>query len=282
MPYIPREDRIEASQADSLTIMGSRNRQIILDAIARAEKRLAEFACERACLLRHLSGLHEQLDSESCVADRPVSAKPPSVPSPGVPTTTDAKIALFMDLFRGRQKVYPKLWINANKGSKGYSPAYSNEWRRGLCDKPRVKCGACPNQGFIPITERVMLEHLQGRHVIGVYPMLADESCWFLAADFDKAGWKEDVAAVAETCRIRGVPFWIERSRSGNGAHIWIFILSAGARSNGPKDGVLPAHGNHGEAPRASDDILRSSVPQSGHHAAGRIRRPHREHGQAI
>ena len=111
-----------------------------------------------------------------------------------------------MDLFRGRQDVYPKLWINANKGSKGYSPACSNEWIRGLCDKPRVKCGECPNQAFIPVTKKVVLDHMQGRHVIGVYPMLADESCWFLAADFDKAGWKEDVAAVAERVVGDGAP----------------------------------------------------------------------------
>jgi len=224
MPYIPREDRIEASPADSLTIMISPNRQNLLDDIARAEQQLAELADERDRLLRHVSQLRQQLDAESAVADRPDPANPSSVPCPGVPTTAQDKIALFMDLFRGRQDVYPKLWINANKGSKGYSPACSNEWIRGLCDKPRVKCGECPKQAFIPVTKKVVLDHLQGRHVIGVYPMLVDESCWFLAADFDKAGWKEDVAAVAETYRIHGVPFAVERSRSGNGAHIWIFF----------------------------------------------------------
>lgn len=71
MPYIPREDRIVASQADSLTIMVSRNRQILLDDIARAEQRLAELADERDRLLRHVSELQKQLDLESAVADRP-------------------------------------------------------------------------------------------------------------------------------------------------------------------------------------------------------------------
>jgi hypothetical protein len=182
--------------------MVNRNRQMLLDDIARAEQRLAELTEERDRLLRHVSELREQLDLEAAVARRPNPAKTPLVPCPGVPTTTEDKVALFMDLFRGRQDVYPKLWINADKGRKGYSPACSNEWIRGLCDKRTVKCGECSNQAFIPVTQKVVLDHLQGRHVIGVYAMLADESCWFLAVDFDKAGWKEDVAAVAETCRI--------------------------------------------------------------------------------
>jgi len=114
-----------------------------------------------------------------------------------------------MDRFRGRRDVYPKLWINASKGRKGYSPACGNEWARGLCAKPKVKCGDCQHQAFLPVTKQVVRDHLQGRHVIGVYPMLADETCWFLAIDFDKAGWQNDVAAVAETCRNRAVPYAI-------------------------------------------------------------------------
>lgn len=90
MPYIPREERIEASQSDSLTIMVSPNRQNLLDDIARAEQQLAELAAERDRLLRHLSQLRKQLDAESAVANQPDPANPSSVPCPGVPTTAQA------------------------------------------------------------------------------------------------------------------------------------------------------------------------------------------------
>lgn len=140
--------------------------------------------------------------------------------------TPAGKIALFRRLFRGRDDVYPRLWINAKKDKRGYSPACANDFVRGICEKPRVKCGECPNQAFLPVDDDVVRDHLQGRHVIGVYPLLADETCWLLAVDFDKDGWQDDVAAFKETCATIGVPVAVERSRSGNGAHAWFFFES--------------------------------------------------------
>jgi len=122
--------------------------------------------------------------------------------------------------------VYPKLWQNQKTGKKGHSPACANEWVRGVCEKPRVKCGECLNQAFLLVSADVILNHLQGRYVIGVYPMLQDETCWFLAADFDKECWREDVLAFTETCRRIGISYAIERSRSGNGGHVWFFFAS--------------------------------------------------------
>jgi hypothetical protein len=104
---------------------------------------------------------------------------------------------------------------------------------KGVCNKPRVKCGVCPNQAFIPVSDEIIERHLRGDNggrssgddfVAGVYPLLSDETCWFLAADFDKENWAADALAVLETCSAKGVPAALERSRSGSGGHIWIFF----------------------------------------------------------
>ena len=95
---------------------------------------------------------------------------------------------------------------------------------REVCEKPRIKCGECLNQAFIPLDDEVILDHLRGRHLVGLYPLLEDETCWFLAADFDKASWQDDVAAFTGACDRLGVPVALERSRSGQGAHVWCFF----------------------------------------------------------
>jgi len=134
------------------------------------------------------------------------------------------KIALFRALFRGREDVFPTRWENAKTGRAGYAPACANEWAPRICGKPQIKCASCPHRDFLAVTNEVIDGHLRGRHTVGVYPMLADETCWFLAADFDKATWREDSAAFLEACKVRGVPAALERSRSGQGGHVWIFF----------------------------------------------------------
>ena len=156
-----------------------------------------------------------------------------------------AKIALFRRLFRGRADVFPVRWENAKSGRSGYSPACANEWRRGVCDKPKVKCSNCPNQAFIDVGDEVIERHLRGASsdgapfVMGVYPILPDDSCWFLAGDFDEEDWRRDVAAFAETCRLHSVPVAVERSRSGNGAHAWIFFVEALPAANARRLGAF-------------------------------------------
>ena len=140
------------------------------------------------------------------------------------PRTSTDKVALFRALFRGRTDVFPTRWRNSRKGTSGYAPACANEWIPEVCEKPRVKCGECPNQAFLPVTDQVILDHLRGRVVAGVYPLLQDDTCWFLAIDFDKGGWQADVSALVETCRAMRLPAAVERSRSGNGAHVWFFF----------------------------------------------------------
>ena len=134
------------------------------------------------------------------------------------------KIALFRSLFRGREDVFPKRWQNARTGKAGYAPACGNEWKPGICGKPKVKCGECPNQDFLRVIDEVIDGHLRGRQTIGVYPMLADGDCWFLAADFDKQTWQRDAEAFLATCWSKQIPSALERSRSGNGGHVWIFF----------------------------------------------------------
>lgn len=200
------------------------DRYAILQKIAKTEKHLADLVRQKEETEAELQSLRERLEKGGRRnVHSPGSASVHQVPTTTVLTPND-KVALFLRLFRGRDDVYPKLWRNQKTGKKGYSPACANEWVRGVCEKPQVKCGECPNQAFLPLTADTVLDHLQGRHVIGVYPMLRDETCWFLAADFDKSCWREDVLAFTETCRRNSVPYAIERSRSGNGAHVWFSL----------------------------------------------------------
>ncbi len=192
--------------------------QSLRQAISHEEAQLAELARKQNEGRERLVALKAELTTMESTPEVP--SAPAIQPSDDIPTTTEGKISLFRQLFRGRDDVYPKLWISTKTGRKGYSPACGNEWVRGVCEKPRVKCSECPNQAFQPLNDQIFLDHLQGRHTIGVYPLLKDETCWFLAADFDKESWLNDVAAFVDTCRNLGIPTAVERSRSGNGAHV--------------------------------------------------------------
>jgi superfamily II DNA or RNA helicase len=134
------------------------------------------------------------------------------------------KIALFRRLFRGREDVYAHRWVSKKTGKSGYSFVCKNEWAPRICQKPRIKCSECPHREFVALDDEVLRKHFQGVHTVGIYPMLKNENCFFLAVDFDKEGWSENVFAFRGTCLEENVPVAIERSRSGNGAHAWIFF----------------------------------------------------------
>lgn len=146
---------------------------------------------------------------------------------------SEVKVALFRSLFRGRDDVYPRRFESRKTGRAGYAPACGNEWVRGICEKPRVKCADCPHRRFLPVTDQVIRWHLSGEDatgqpfVAGVYPLLLDETCFFLAIDFDKAGWQEDSLAFMNACRRLALPAALERSRSGRGGHVWLFFEEA-------------------------------------------------------
>ena len=138
--------------------------------------------------------------------------------------STAEKVALFRRLFRGRTDVYPVRWESKTSGKSGYAPACANEWRAGVCEKPRIKCGDCGNRLLIPLIDGVIYRHLAGDHTVGVYALMPDDTCYFLAVDFDEADWRDDARAFMQSCHELGVPAALEVSRSGNGAHIWIFF----------------------------------------------------------
>jgi superfamily II DNA or RNA helicase len=143
------------------------------------------------------------------------------------------KIALFRSLFRGREDVYARRFESRKTGRGGYQPACANEWVRGICEKPRIKCMECPNRRFLPVTDEAIQWHLSGKDadgqsfVMGMYPMLRDESCFFLAVDFDRENWGKDAGAFVGTCRRWELPAVLERSRSGSGGHVWLFFNEA-------------------------------------------------------
>ena len=137
--------------------------------------------------------------------------------------STDAKIQLFRSLFKGREDVYSVRWDSKN-GRSGYTPACDNEWLSGVCDKPRIKCSDCNNRKLLSINYQAIYLHLTGKKTIGAYALLTDETCWFLAADFDGDHWQEDATAFARTAKLNGIHASIEISRSGDGAHVWIFF----------------------------------------------------------
>jgi hypothetical protein len=199
---------------------------------------------EIASIRRRLIGLD---DERSKLVSRleQLQASPPAGPQPdGVTNSLSVvdKIALFRRLFAGRLDVFPVRWENQRTGRSGYAPACDNEWVRGVCGKPQVKCGECTNQAFIPMNDDVVECHLRGDDrirpnargqdfVLGVYPLLFDDTCRFLAVDFDGETWALDALAFLETSRLHQAPTYLERSRSGNGGHIWIFFLEPIAAS---------------------------------------------------
>ena len=153
-----------------------------------------------------------------------------------VPTITlsiDERLRLFQSLFKGRENVFARRWFSKTTGKSGYQPVCINEWKQGICDKKKYRCVICPNRNFAPLTTQDMYRHLEGKDeyccdVVGLYAIMQDNNCAFLCADFDdkncKYGYKEDVLTYVGVCREWLIPYAIERSRSGNGAHVWIFF----------------------------------------------------------
>ena len=183
------------------------------------EIRIQQLDGERVEILRELQTLRERVESEEVVGaflGRPVGVSNLS--------SNSEKVRLFIELFRARPDVFPKRWENLKSGKSGYAPVCGNEWVKDVCHKPKIKCTDCNNQKFSPLDESAVEAHLRGSAVIGTYAIRTDDSCVFLACDFDETSWQSDVATFRDVARKLGIDTAVERSRSGNGAHAWIFF----------------------------------------------------------
>ncbi len=197
-----------------------KDRETILNIRLKIKERIKEIDEERAKLQNDLEFLQRRLlefDEQKGEKKRSVLLKDSDL-------LLQEKINLLRKLFRGREDVYPKLWESKKTGKKGYSPVCENEWVTGLCKKPKIKCAGCENRILAPLTDYVIRQHLEGKITIGIYPLLTDETCYFLAADFDGENWAQDALAFLKTAHTNHIPAYLERSRSGNGGHVWIFF----------------------------------------------------------
>jgi len=191
--------------------------------------RIAQLEADNHLLLQENNSLRKQLNlPQNSIQNQPQPIKPKleikaSCTNELSAFSIEEKIALFRKLFKGREDVYSVRWESKN-GRSGYSPACDNEWLSGVCEKPRIKCGDCNNRKLLSISNDDIYLHLAGKKTIGAYALLSDETCWFLAADFDGKHWQEDALAFAKTARKHGIDAAMEISRSGDGAHVWIFF----------------------------------------------------------
>jgi len=190
----------------------------INDKIESINHKLAELGLEKKALIEKREALLQQ-SSNPQVAATELSA--------------NQKVVLFQKLFRGRSDIFANRW-ESSKGRSGYSVACDNEWVKGLCNKPKIKCSECSNRRYKILNDQIIYDHLSGKQIIGLYPLLTDNTCYLLAADFDKNDWQKSIVALAKACVGFNIPHAIEISRSGNGAHLWLFfseiVLAKNAR----------------------------------------------------
>jgi superfamily II DNA or RNA helicase len=162
--------------------------------------------------------------SELPPSEPPTDSAQPAAITPG---SAEQKVALFRRLFRGRDDVYALRWQSRSSGRSGYAPACAHEWQPGVCEKPRISCRDCHQRKLLPLTDAAIYGHLAGEHTLGLYPLLENDTCHLLAVDFDEQDWREDARAFLRSCRELAVPAALEISRSGEGAHVWVFFEEA-------------------------------------------------------
>ena len=205
------------------------------------QQRVEELEAENRELRSRL-GLVDKGDTVFDLQEVKTAASVDTAPSINKYTPPDEKIRLFRSLFRGREDVFAKRWHSIRSGKSGYAPVCANEWKENVCIRPKGTCTQCSQRILVPLSDQAIYGHLSGkdtygRDVVGLYPIGDDDTCFFLAIDFDDGDWKDNTAAVRKICEEWTVPCAVERSRSGEGAHVWIFfsepITCAAARKLG-------------------------------------------------
>jgi superfamily II DNA or RNA helicase len=191
-------------------------------ALAEGQRLREEVGQLKAILAQHSIPFHE-LKAPQSISERCLPA-PSDIAHVGTLSDNQAKIALFRSLFRGREDVYAERW-RTKDGTWAYRPAGKKDWQAVLASRPEEhKKVDRQTRTLYAVTDEVIRQHLTGKKAIGIYPLLVDETCWLLAADFDKKTWQEDSLAFLATCHSAGIPAYLERSRSGNGGHVWILF----------------------------------------------------------
>ena len=183
------------------------------------QKGLSEALAEVERLREENERLKKLLEIRRSIPDLISVSNVLSPASVSTKSSTQDKIRLFRSLFRGRDDVYAVRWEGKN-GKSGYSPACIRDSRSFFASKAE----AVKQRQLLPLTDQVIHDHLSGKLTAGIYPLLKDETCRFLAIDFDKATWADDVSAFLQVCAQWNIPASLERSRSGRGAHVWFFF----------------------------------------------------------
>ena len=178
----------------------SASRERLVAELAKVESELEQIESKRTAAQARIAALRNKV----ATLDATPQPRASEALSGLAPRTSAGKVTLFRQLFRGRPDVYPTRFVSKKTGKAGYAPACSNKFVPGVCELPKVKCGDCTRQAFKPVDDAAVIAHLKGQHVMGVYPMQDDETCWFLAVDFDKSAWMDDVRAFVQTSRRLG------------------------------------------------------------------------------
>ena len=235
------------------------NEELIAE-VAKTEALLSHLEAEQEQARKRLAALRAELAAQGQAEPGIRVHLPETLPQP-VPRSPEEKVRLFRQLFRGRADVFPTRFVSRKTGKPGYAPACTNKFVRGICELPKVKCGECPNQAFVPVDDATVLAHLQGRDVMGAYPLLKDENLLVLGGGLRQEhleGRRPGVRGYVPAGRSSGLGGAIPLGRRRS---CLVLLPGACPGRDRPEDGLLSHHGDHVPASRAEHGLLRPALP---------------------